>query len=42
MQPLAGRLWWSFYESDATFQNFLTRALCYVSGQSEETVRALP
>jgi hypothetical protein len=23
IQPLAGRLWWSFYESDATFENFL-------------------
>jgi hypothetical protein len=42
MRPLAGRLWWSFYESDATFENFLNRALCYVSGDSEEAVRALP
>jgi tetratricopeptide (TPR) repeat protein len=41
MKPLAGRMWWSFYESDATFENFLNRALCYVSGQSEEAVRAL-
>ena len=24
-------LWWSFYESDATFENFVTRALAYVS-----------
>ena len=39
---LAGRMWWSFYESDATFENFLNRALCYVSGQNEEVVRALP
>ncbi|MGO8868561.1 MAG: DUF4062 domain-containing protein [Alphaproteobacteria bacterium] len=42
MKPLAGRLWWSFYESDASFENFLNRALCYVSGDSEEAVRALP
>jgi hypothetical protein len=42
MKPLAGRLWWSFYESDATFENFLNRALCYVSGDSEDAVRALP
>lgn len=42
MKALAGRLWWSFYESDATFENFLIRALCYVSGDSEESVRALP
>jgi tetratricopeptide (TPR) repeat protein len=42
MKPLAGRIWWSFYESDANFENFLKRALCYVSMQSEEEVRALP
>lgn len=42
MKPLAGRLWWSFYESDASFENFLNRALSYVSGQSEDEVRALP
>jgi hypothetical protein len=42
MERLAGRMWWSFYESDATFENFLNRALCYVSGLSEEEVRTLP
>ena len=42
MKPLAGRLWWSFYESDATFENFLNRALCYVSGQSEDGCARLP
>jgi len=42
MKPLAGRLWWSFYESDADFENFLIRALCYVGDESEEAVRALP
>ena len=42
MKPLAGRLWWSFYESDATFENFLIRALCYVSGEAEEVVRTRP
>ena len=41
MKPLAGRLWWSFYESDATFENFLNRALCYAGGQSEDDVRRL-
>lgn len=41
MKPLAGRLWWSFYESDATFESFLIRALCYVSNEAEETVRKL-
>jgi tetratricopeptide (TPR) repeat protein len=42
MIPLAGRLWWSFYESDGEFENFLIRSLCYVSGESEQTVQALP
>ena len=42
MKTLAGQMWWSFYESDATFENFLNRALCYVSGQNEDEVRALP
>src|SRR6266487_2655413 len=36
MHPLAGRLWWSFYESDATFENFVIRALAYVSRQTRE------
>jgi hypothetical protein len=39
---LAGRLWWSFYESDAHFENFVTRALAYVSSQSEAAVRQMP
>jgi Domain of unknown function (DUF4062)/Putative ATP-dependent DNA helicase recG C-terminal len=34
MKPLAGRVWWSFYESDATFENFVARTLAYVSRQS--------
>jgi hypothetical protein len=42
MKPLAGRLWWSFYESDASFENFLTHALCYVGSETEDAVRALP
>ncbi|HEU0078061.1 MAG TPA: DUF4062 domain-containing protein, partial [Longimicrobiaceae bacterium] len=31
IRQLSGRMWWSFYESDATFENFVTRALAYVS-----------
>ncbi len=42
MPDLAGRLWWSFYESDASFENFLNRALCYVSDQAEDVVREKP
>lgn len=42
MQPLAGRLWWSFYESDATFENFVIRTLAYVSKQTREDIQKLP
>jgi tetratricopeptide (TPR) repeat protein len=35
---LKGRLWWSFYESDATWENFVIRALAYVSGKSREDI----
>jgi tetratricopeptide (TPR) repeat protein len=38
MKPLMGRMWWSFYESDASFENFITRALAYVSRQPREQV----
>ncbi|MBV9258674.1 MAG: DUF4062 domain-containing protein [Ktedonobacteraceae bacterium] len=41
MRPLAGRLWWSFYESDASFENFVIRALAYVSRRSKEDIRKL-
>ena len=41
MKSLAGRMWWSFYESDATFENFVNRALSYVSGIHESEVRGL-
>ena len=42
MRPLAGRMWWSFYESDAHFENFVLRALAYVTGQRREQVEELP
>ncbi|MET0646325.1 MAG: DUF4062 domain-containing protein, partial [Pyrinomonadaceae bacterium] len=42
MLPLAGRLWWSFYESDATFENFVTRALAYVTRRPLEEVQQTP
>ncbi|MCI0710137.1 MAG: DUF4062 domain-containing protein, partial [Chloroflexi bacterium] len=38
MDPLAGRLWWSFYESDARFENFVTRALAYVTNLPVEQI----
>ncbi|HVG31547.1 MAG TPA: DUF4062 domain-containing protein [Pyrinomonadaceae bacterium] len=42
MKPLAGRMWWSFYESDATFENFVTRALAYVSRCALDEVQQIP
>ncbi len=35
---LKGGLWWSFYESDATWENFVIRALAYVSGKPREEI----
>src|SRR5947209_10227464 len=42
MQPLAGRLWWSFYESDASFDNFVIRALAYTSRRPRAEIERLP
>jgi tetratricopeptide (TPR) repeat protein len=42
MKPLAGRLWWSFYESDASFENFVTRALAYVTRRPLDEVQQIP
>ncbi len=39
---LKGRMWWSFYESDAYFENFVIRALAYAAGMAEAAVRDLP
>ena len=39
---LAGRMWWSFYESDAYFENFVIRALAYAAGLPEADVRQMP
>jgi tetratricopeptide (TPR) repeat protein len=38
---LAGRMWWSFYESDARWENFIIRALAYTAGMPETEVRQL-
>jgi len=42
MAPLVGRMWWSFYESDATFENFVTRALAYVTRRPLSEVQQTP
>ena len=39
---LEGRMWWSFYESDAYFENFVIRALAYAAGLPEAEVRQMP
>jgi tetratricopeptide (TPR) repeat protein len=41
MPGLRGRMWWSFYESDARFENFLVRAVAYVSGRPIQQVQEL-
>jgi tetratricopeptide (TPR) repeat protein len=42
IKPLAGRMWWSFYESDAYFENFVTRALAYVTHRPLTEVQQVP
>jgi len=37
MSPLAGRLWWSFYEN-SSYEEFLICSLAYVLGVSEEKI----
>jgi tetratricopeptide (TPR) repeat protein len=37
-----GRMWWSFYESDASFENFITRALAYVTRRPRKEVEKIP
>ncbi len=42
MKPMAGRMWWSFYESDARFENFVTRALAYTTRRPLAEVERIP
>ena len=42
MRPLAGRVWWSFYESDAHFDNFVARTLAYVTSRPLDEVAEMP
>jgi tetratricopeptide (TPR) repeat protein len=42
MKPLAGRVWWSFYESDARYENFIVRTLAYVTQRPREEVQKMP
>ncbi|MBN1967323.1 MAG: DUF4062 domain-containing protein [Anaerolineae bacterium] len=41
MKTLEGRVWWSFYESDARFENFVIRTLAYVSRRTIEDVQQM-
>ncbi|HYC90717.1 MAG TPA: tetratricopeptide repeat protein [Thermoanaerobaculia bacterium] len=38
----AGRMWWSFYESDATYENFTARALAYVMAMPLDEALTVP
>jgi hypothetical protein len=42
MKPLAGRMWWSFYESDARLENFTARALAYLTGKPRSVTDQIP
>jgi len=42
MKPMAGRMWWSFYESDATFENFVARALAYTTRRPLAEIEQIP
>jgi tetratricopeptide (TPR) repeat protein len=42
MKPLKGRIWWSFYESDARYENFIVRTLAYVTERPREEVQKIP
>ncbi|MEM7427491.1 MAG: DUF4062 domain-containing protein [Pseudomonadota bacterium] len=43
MKPLAGRVWWSFYETDAGFRNFVASTLAYCLGMPvAEVMETIP
>ena len=41
MHPLSGRIWWSFYEADARFDNFVARTLAYISHRTIDEVEEM-
>jgi tetratricopeptide (TPR) repeat protein len=42
VKPLAGRMWWSFYESDARLENFTARALAYLTRKARVVTEQIP
>src|SRR5437660_9843793 len=42
METLGCRMWWSLYESDATFENFVTRELAYITKRPLDEVQQIP
>jgi tetratricopeptide (TPR) repeat protein len=42
IEPRAGRIWWSFYDREAYFENFVLHALAYVSDSRVEDMRKIP
>lgn len=41
-QPMAGCMWWSFYEKGASFENFVIHALAYVRDITHEEAKSIP
>jgi tetratricopeptide (TPR) repeat protein len=41
MSPLSGRVWWSFYESDTSYENFVISTLAYVNRRPREEIQQL-
>ena len=35
-------MWWSFYESHSAMENFIPRALAYITGEPEDEFKANP
>lgn len=42
LRAVDGRVWWSFYESDASYENFVVRTLAYVTGRPADELRKKP
>lgn len=42
VKNLAGRMWWSFYDINSTFENFVTHALAYVIKRPLDDVKRIP
>ena len=41
VNELEGRIWWSFYESESSFEDFVTRSLAYTLSREPEELKPL-